>query len=247
MLVEKFDFLEFLRLAIVQGRGEGRKISKDIVLGEIALMPKHTRMWACLLLERIDFERIAVITPAKEQYKTIVSKYKPDYEWGRRIEDKPGTVKFEKGEIRSADFFRVRNILAAEIVKEMIKKKFKPNNVQGDLTNIAKGLAEVVLRGNLLVKAMCGGCQGLGKLEIFNQSGFPCGVKPCQKCEGTGKRPYTLHEKITIAHLTVSKSGYSERYLKFELLGESIVAQWENEIRGRLSRAFNFELDAELT
>lgn len=243
MLVEKFDFIEFLRLAIAQGRGEGKKISKDIVLGEIALMPRHTRMWACLLLEKIDFERIAIITPAEEQYKLMVSKYRAGYEWERRIEDKPGKVEFKQGEIKSADFFRVRNILAAEIVKEMIKRKFKPNNAQGDLINIAKGLAEVVLRGHLLVKAMCGACQGLGKLEIFNASKFPCGVKPCLKCDGTGKRPYTLHEKITIANLTVSKSGYSERYAKFELLGESIVAQWENEIRGRLSRAFNFELD----
>lgn len=244
MLVDKFDFLEFLRLAIAQGRGEGKKISKDIVLGEIALMPKHSRMWACLLIEKIDFERIAVITPAEEQYKWMVSKYNPDIEWERRIEDLPGKVEFKKGEIKSADFFRVRNILASEIVKEMKKKKFKPNNAQGDLINIAKGLAEVVLRGNLLVKAMCGTCQGLGKLELFNASGFPCGVKPCLKCEGSGKRPYTLHEKITIANLNVSKSGYSERYYKFERLGESIVAQWENEIRGRLSRAFNFELVA---
>ena len=244
MLVEKFDFLEFLRLAIAQGRGEGKKISKDIVLGEIALMPKHSRMWACLLIEKIDFERIAVITPAKEQYKWMVSKYNPDFEWERRIEDLPGKVEFKKGEIKSADFFRVRNVLASEIVKEMNRKKFKPNNAQGDLINIAKGLAEVVLRGNLLVKAMCGTCQGLGKLELCNASGFPCGVKPCLKCEGSGKRPYTLHEKITIANLNVSKSGYSERYSKFELVGESIVAQWENEIRGRLSRAFNFELVA---
>lgn len=244
MLVEKFDFLEFLRLAIAQGRGEGKKISKDIVLGEIALMPKHSRMWACLLIEKIDFERIAVITPAEEQYKRMVSKYNPDFEWERRIEDLPGKVEFKKGEIKSADFFRVRNILASEIVKEMNRKKFKPNNAQGDLINIAKGLAEVVLRGNLLVKAMCGTCQGLGKLELFNASGFPWGVKPCLKCEGSGKRPYTLHEKITIANLNVSKSGYSERYSKFELVGESIVAQWENEIRGQLSRAFNFELVA---
>jgi hypothetical protein len=38
MLIEKFDFLELLRLAIAQSNGKG-KITKDVVLGEIALMP----------------------------------------------------------------------------------------------------------------------------------------------------------------------------------------------------------------
>ena len=37
MLVEKFDFIELLRLAIAQGKAEGKKISKDVVLGELAL------------------------------------------------------------------------------------------------------------------------------------------------------------------------------------------------------------------
>jgi hypothetical protein len=38
MLIEKFDFLELLRLAIAQSNGKG-KITKDVVLGEIALLP----------------------------------------------------------------------------------------------------------------------------------------------------------------------------------------------------------------
>ena len=45
------------------------------------------------------------------------------------------------------------------------------------------------------LKAMCGACQGLGKLETFNSKGFPEGAKFCEKCNGTGKRPYTLNEK----------------------------------------------------
>lgn len=243
MLVEKFDFLEFLRLAIANGAGNGKKISKDIVLGEIALLKPHARMWASLLVEKVDFERIAIITPPEEQTETFYSKYDFNYQYERRIADKPGKVEFKQGEISSADFFRVRNILASQIHKEMIKNNFKPNNCQGDLSNIAKGMAEVVLRGHLFVKAMCGACQGIGKLEIYNSEGYPSGSKFCLKCEGTGKRPYTLNEKITISKLKVSKSGYSERYVKYELLGESIVAQWENEIRDRLSRAFHFELE----
>lgn len=38
MLVEKFDFIELLRLAIAQSEGKG-KITKHVVLGEIALLP----------------------------------------------------------------------------------------------------------------------------------------------------------------------------------------------------------------
>ncbi len=243
MLVEKFDFLEFLRLAIASGAGNGKKISKDIVLGEIALLKPHARMWASLLVEKVDFERIAIITPAEPKFIYKQSRYKPEYTIERRIADKPGKVEFKQGEISSGDFFRVRNILAGQIHKEMIKNNFKPNNCQGDLSNIAKGMAEVVLRGHLFVKAMCGACQGIGKLEVYNREGYPSGSKFCLKCEGTGKRPYTLNEKITISKLKVSKSGYSERYVKYELLGESIVAQWENEIRDRLSRAFHFELE----
>lgn len=123
----------------------------------------------------------------------------------------------------------------------MIKKNFKPNNCQGDLSNVAKGIAEVVLRGRLFTKAMCGHCQGLGKLELFNEKGYPNGSKFCDKCSGTGKRPYTLHEKITIAKLKVSKSGYSERYEPYELIAEACIENWENTIRTSLARSFHFE------
>ncbi|RKG33002.1 hypothetical protein [Acinetobacter tianfuensis] len=241
MLVEKFDFLEFLRLAIAQG-DSGKKISKSIVLGEIALLHKHARMWAELLIEKVGFERIALITPAEKIYETRIIN---GVSSRKRIDDIPGKVEIRQGSVQSANFFRVRNQLAVKIHKEMVKNNFKPNNAQGDLSNIAKGVAEVVLRGRVTVKAMCSACQGLGKLELFNDKGYPCGIKPCQKCEGTGKRSYTLHEKITIAKLKVSKSGYSERYAKYELLGESIVAQWENEIRDRLCRAFHFEFEGD--
>ncbi|WP_046206321.1 hypothetical protein [Acinetobacter radioresistens] len=241
MLVEKFDFLEFLRLAIASGAGNGKKISKDIVLGEIALLKPHARMWASLLVEKVDFERIAIITPPEEQTETFYSKYDFNYQYERRIADKPGKVEFKQGEISSADFFRVRNILAGQIHKEMIKNNFKPNNCQGDLSNIAKGMAEVVLRGHLFVKAMCGACQGIGKLEIYNGEGYPSGSKFCLKCEGTGKRPYTINEKMKVAKLNLTKAGYKYGYEKYERLGESIVAQWENEIRDRLTRSFHFE------
>lgn len=241
MLVEKFDFLEFLRLAIANGAGKGKKISKDIVLGEIALLKPHARMWASLLVEKVDFERIAIITPPEEQTETFYSKYDFNYQYERRIADKPGKVEFKQGEINSGDFFRVRNILASQIHKEMIKNNFKPNNCQGDLSNIAKGMAEVVLRGHLFVKAMCGACQGIGKLEVYNSEGYPSGSKFCLKCEGTGKRPYTINEKMKIAKLNLTKAGYKYGYEKYEHLGESIVAQWENEIRDRLARSFHFE------
>lgn len=237
MLIEKFDFLELLRLAIAQSNGKG-KITKDVVLGEIALMSVHAKKWAELLLERVDFERIAVVTDAKKIYETNIINGK---EVKKRIEEIPGKVEFKKGEINSADFFRVRNVLAGKIHKEMIKKNFKPNNSQGDLTNIAKGIAEVVLRGRIFTKAMCSHCQGIGKLELYNEKGHPNNSKFCEKCKGTGKRPYTLHEKITIANLKVSKSGYSERYEPYELIAEGCIENWENSIRNCLARSFHFE------
>lgn len=237
MLVEKFDFLELLRIAIAQSNGKG-KITKDVVLGEIALMPAQAKKWAELLIERVDFERIALVTETKKIYETNIIN---GVEVKKRIDEIPGKVEFKKGEIKSADFFRVRNVLAGKIHKEMIKKNFKPNNCQGDLTNVAKGVAEVVLRGRLFTKAMCGHCQGLGKLELFNAKGFPNGSKFCDKCEGTGKRPYTLHEKITIAKLNVSKSGYSERYAPYELIAEAAIENWEHCIRDSLARSFHFE------
>ncbi|MCF1279780.1 hypothetical protein [Acinetobacter pittii] len=237
MLVEKFDFIELLRLAIAQSEGKG-KITKHVVLGEIALLPAGAKKWAELLLERVDFERIAEITETKKIYETRIINGK---ESKKRIGEIPGKVEIKKGEINSADFFRVRNVLAGKIHREMIKKNFKPNNCQGDLSNVAKGIAEVVLRGRLFTKAMCGHCQGLGKLELFNEKGYPSGSKFCDKCGGTGKRPYTLHEKITIAKLKVSKSGYSERYEPYELIAEACIENWENSIRTSLARSFHFE------
>ncbi|HCQ9956912.1 TPA: hypothetical protein OMQ75_001215 [Acinetobacter baumannii] len=237
MLVEKFDFIELLRLAIAQSEGKG-KITKHVVLGEIALLPAGAKKWAELLLERVDFERIAEITETKKIYETRIINGK---ESKKRIGEIPGKVEIKKGEINSADFFRVRNVLAGKIHREMIKKNFKPNNCQGDLSNVAKGIAEVVLRGRLFTKAMCGHCQGLGKLELFNEKGYPNGSKFCDKCGGTGKRPYTLHEKITIAKLKVSKSGYSERYEPYELIAEACIENWENSIRTSLARSFHFE------
>ncbi|MDC4781851.1 hypothetical protein OHV82_09185 [Acinetobacter baumannii] len=237
MLVEKFDFIELLRLAIAQSEGKG-KITKHVVLGEIALLPAGAKKWAELLLERVDFERIAEITETKKIYETRIINGK---ESKKRIGEVPGKVEIKKGEINSADFFRVRNVLAGKIHREMIKKNFKPNNCQGDLSNVAKGIAEVVLRGRLFTKAMCGHCQGLGKLELFNEKGYPNGSKFCDKCSGTGKRPYTLHEKITIAKLKVSKSGYSERYEPYELIAEACIENWENSIRTSLARSFHFE------
>ncbi|MCK1117727.1 hypothetical protein MXZ85_18480, partial [Acinetobacter baumannii] len=218
-----------------EGKG---KITKHVVLGEIALLPAGAKKWAELLLERIDFERIAEITETKKIYETRIINGK---ESKKRIGEIPGKVEIKKGEINSADFFRVRNVLAGKIHREMIKKNFKPNNCQGDLSNVAKGIAEVVLRGRLFTKAMCGHCQGLGKLELFNEKGYPSGSKFCDKCSGTGKRPYTLHEKITIAKLKVSKSGYSERYEPYELIAEACIENWENTIRTSLARSFHFE------
>lgn len=242
MLVEKFDFIELLRLAIAQGKAEGKKISKDVVLGELALLSPAAKLWATVLIEKVDFERIAIITPAQKQTETFYSKYDFNFQTERRIEDIPGKVEFVRGEIKSGNFFRARNKLAVKIHEEMVKKKFTPTNAQGDLTNLARGIAEVVLRGHVFVKAMCGVCQGLGKIETFGLNGFPNGAMFCGKCNGTGKRLYTLKEKMNIAGIDATKTAYIKSYQKFELLGESIVAEWENEIRTRISRSFRFEL-----
>ncbi|MFX6548105.1 hypothetical protein ABTG59_18025 [Acinetobacter baumannii] len=242
MLVEKFDFIELLRLAIAQGKAEGKKISKDVVLGELALLSPAAKLWATVLIEKVDFERIAIITPAQKQTETFYSKYDFNFQTERRIEDIPGKVEFVRGEIKSGNFFRARNKLAVKIHDEMVKKKFTPTNSQGDLTNLAKGMAEIILRGHVFVKAMCGVCQGLGKIETFGLNGFPNGAMFCGKCNGTGKRPYTLKEKMNIAGIDATKTAYIKSYQKFELFGESIVAEWENEIRTRISRSFRFEL-----
>ncbi|SUU45551.1 Uncharacterised protein [Acinetobacter baumannii] len=242
MLVEKFDFIELLRLAIAQGKAEGKKISKDVVLGELALLSPAAKLWATVLVEKVDFERIAIITPAQKQTETFYSKYDFNFQTERRIEDIPGKVEFVRGEIKSGNFFRARNKLAVKIHEEMVKKKFTPTSAQGDLTNLAKGIAEVVLRGHVFVKAMCSACQGIGKIELFNSMGYSDRYKFCEKCNGTGKRPYTLNEKMKLAGINATKTAYIKSYQKFELFGESIVAQWENEIRSRISRSFRFEL-----
>ena len=244
MLVEKFDFLELLRLAIANGNGKG-DVTKDVILGEMALLSANARMWGELLLEKVDFERIAVITPAEKQTKLFVSKYDFNYQYQRRIADKPGKVEFKQGQIRSADFFRMRNKLASKIHNAMIKNKFRPANFNGDLVKAAKGVAEIVLRGHLFVKAMCGKCQGLGRLELISTI-EPANSKFCEKCNGTGKQPYTLNEKIDIAGFTLTKTNYIKSYQKYELIGESIVAEWENEIRGRISRLFRIELPEQI-
>lgn len=202
----------------------------------------HPKLWATVLVEKVDFERIAIITPAQKQTETFYSKYDFNFQTERRIEDIPGKVEFVRGEIKSGNFFRARNKLAVEIHKEMVKKKFTPTNAQGDLTNLAKGIAEIVLRGHVFVKAMCSACQGIGKIELFNSMGYSDGSKFCEKCNGTGKRPYTLNEKMKLAGINATKTAYIKSYQKYELFGESIVAQWENEIRSRISRSFRFEL-----
>ncbi|MGQ1240695.1 hypothetical protein ACT4VI_13290 [Acinetobacter baumannii] len=241
MLVEKFDFIELLRLAIAQGKAEGKKISKDVVLGELALLSPAAKLWATVLVEKVDFERIAIITPAQKQTETFYSKYDFNFQTERRIEDIPGKVEFVRGEIKSGNFFRARNKLAVKIHEEMVKKKFTPTNAQGDLTNLAKGMAEIILRGHVFVKAMCGVCQGLGKIETFGLNGFPNGAMFCGKCNGTGKQPYTLKEKMNIAGIDATKTAYIKSYQKFELFGESIITEWENEIRKRIQRSFQFE------
>ncbi|EMB5905273.1 hypothetical protein AAA812_003839, partial [Acinetobacter baumannii] len=48
--------------------------------------------------------------------------------------------------------------------------------------------------------------------------------------------------KMNIAGIDATKTAYIKSYQKFELFGESIVAEWENEIRTRISRSFRFEL-----
>ncbi|OTL32574.1 hypothetical protein B9X75_12895 [Acinetobacter pittii] len=53
----------------------------------------------------------------------------------------------------------------------------------------------------------------------------------------------STEEKITIAKLKVSKSGYSERYEPYELIAEACIENWENCIRNGLARSFHFEPD----
>lgn len=240
MIYEKFDLIECLRLAIANGGNKGSNMTKDIVLGELALLSPAAAMWAGLLLRGVELERIAIITPSEAQYEHRRSVYDWQYEWDRFLSVIPGIVEFVRGPAKSADYYRVRNVLAKEIERAMIKNKFNPVNCRGQLDKVAKGLAEVVLKGHIFSKGMCAPCAGVGKFETF-KDGKQDNIKRCERCDGTGKIPYTLKEKISIAGLTVSKSGYVERYAQYELIAESSIAEWNNQIRDRLARSFYYK------
>lgn len=240
MIYEKFDLIECLRLAIANGGNKGSNMTKDIVLGEMALLSPAAAMWAGLLLSGVELERIAIITPSEAQYEEKRSKYDWQFEWDRFVSVTPGNVEFVRGPAKSADYYRVRNLLAGQIERAMIKNKFKPVNCRGQLLQVAKGLAEVVLKGHIFSKGMCAPCAGVGKFETF-KDGKQDSIKRCDRCDGTGKIPYTLKEKIAIAGLQVSKSGYVERYAQYEIVGESCIAEWNNQIRDRLARSYYYK------
>ncbi|HCG3529858.1 TPA: hypothetical protein NJU05_003611 [Acinetobacter baumannii] len=50
---------------------------------------------------------------------------------------------------------------------------------------------------------------------------------------------------MEIANIDATKTAYIKSYQKYEQLGESVVAEWENEIRERIQRSFRFELKGE--
>lgn len=153
--VERFDFIEFLRLAIADTEGNSRsKITRSVVLGELGLLSHWPQMWAGLLVTHIEFERIAVIAPSQKQFIPMISRYGFNCEWKRRIADKPGTVKFEVGAIKAADFYRVRNHIAGVTERAMIKNGFQPSRKNGTVIKVAKQLAELVLLGHLHGKGM---------------------------------------------------------------------------------------------
>lgn len=233
-LKEKFDLLEYLKLAIQDVNEKGKDLSKSIIVGELAFLKPAEQLWASLLIHHIEVERIVKVAPYKAQYQKI--EHAPNVTFIRRLADKPGKVKITKGEVKSTDFFKMRNVVANQIHKQMIKDNFKPRNDRGELSGIAKGMAEVVLRNHLFVKGMCGACNGLGKHEIYSD-GEVIGHKFCERCNNTGKISYTIKEKMTIAKLSISKSTYTECYAKYEALGESIIAQYENKIRNHLANA----------
>lgn len=64
-------------------------------------MPAGAKKWAELLIDRVDFERISLITESKKIYETTII---DGVERKKRIEDIPGKVEFKKGEINNADF-----------------------------------------------------------------------------------------------------------------------------------------------
>ena len=239
-VVEKFDFLEFLRLAIANSEGNPRsKITKSIVLGELALLPLRAGMWAGLLVQRVDFERIATITPPEIEHESSGRCMPDQVQWRRSIEVKPGKVTIKAGEIQGGDYYRVRNFIASQLHIVMIKSNFKPYNSKGDLAPVAKGIADVVMRGHIFVKGMCAPCSGVGLFEVFE--GNHSDVKTCLRCSGTGKIPYTIDEKIKLAKLKIDKANYYRRYSAYERLGESLIAEWENQIRDQLARSFYTE------
>lgn len=236
--VERFDFIEFLRLAIADTEGNPRsKITRSVVLGELGLLSDWPKMWANLLVTHVERERIAKITPAEPLYTWYQSKVYPEMGWERFAGEKPGTVEFTKGAIRSGDFYRIRNHIASVIDRAMIKNNFRPSQKNGPTIRVAKKLAELVLVSHLFGKGMCAHCGGVGKHEVY-EDGESAGINNCERCNASGKIPYTINEKISMMDIILSKSGYTERYAQYELIGESIVAQWNITIGQRLQRSF---------
>lgn len=247
MLNEKFDTLELLRLAIADREGNSRcRMTRSVVLGELAFLQPAASLWAGLLLQRVEVERVVVITPPIAVRERWIKSANPnipksdDKEWSQCISYTHGKVEFTDGQVKSGDFYRVRNILARLIEKAMIANRFRPTTLSGRVDKIAKGLAEVVLRGHIFGKGMCSKCAGVGKLEVY-KDGKQDGIENCERCGATGKLPYTINEKIKIAGLIVAKSGYQERYLPYERVAESYVAEWNNQIRDQLARSFYFK------
>ena len=236
--VERFDFIEFLRLAIADTEGNPRsKITRSVVLGELGLLPEWPKMWAGLLVAHVERERIATITPAEPLYDWYISKVYPEMGWERFVGEKPGAVEFSKGAIRSADFYRIRNHIAGVIDRVMIKNNFRPSQKNGPTIRVAKKLAEMVLMSHLFGKGMCAHCGGVGKHEVY-KDGESAGINNCERCNASGKIPYTINEKLGMMDLILSKSGYTERYAQYELIAESMVTQWNITIGQRLQRSF---------
>lgn len=240
MLTEQFDLIECLRLGAAANENSGARLTKDMVFGELAFLHGMASIWAGLLLGRVEMERIAIITPSEAHYEHRRSVYDWQYEWDRFVSVTPGKVEFVNGPARSADYYRIRNYIAGCIDEQMKKDKFQTANHHGMVIKVAKGIAEVVLKGHIFGKGMCPHCVGVGKFESFEKH-KQVGVKRCDKCDGSGKLPFTINEKIKIAGLNVSKSGYSERYQKYEIIGESLIAGWNNRIRDRLARSFYYK------
>jgi hypothetical protein len=55
---------------------------------------------------------------------------------------------------------------------------------------------------------MCAHCSGIGKHEVY-ESGESAGITKCTRCNGTGKIPYTINEKLKLMGLSaMHKSNY---------------------------------------